>query len=315
MATVDELARDVLASIDTDTNAIAVAKWIDNRYREMVSRVKFRHLRQVGELYLPGVIDTGTLSISRGSTAVTGVASTFQTDMGATAQQYYFLRARTAWYRIASVASELSLTLNTNFAEDDVAAGSYHIAKRYHALSSSARWMGEFYHTRLRKSLNLISLDELDIIVPGRTLVGNIPHYVAQVGVDTSNYLMVEIYPPPEESEIIHYIYWALPSTLAISSIIPPVIEPYTLKEGVLIDLYRYEKAAALRKGNVEQAAVWRNEEKTQLGIWERAIKDAIRTSRGADDITFILEMWRGGAQRRGDQRTARDYVYDNWSR
>ena len=313
MTTVDEVVRDALASIDTEANAIAAAKWLDNRYKEMVSRVKFRHLRQVGELSLPAVIDTGTVSVDRGLTAVTGVTTTFQTDMGAGVQEYYYFRTNNAWYKIASVTNELGLVLASAFAEDDVAAGTYTIVKRHHPLASDARWVGDFYHTRLRQKLRSIGLDEMDMLYPGRSLVGNIPHYVAQVGVNTSGYLKYEIYPPPLESELIHYVYWTLPPSLTISSTIPSVIDPYTLKEGLLIDLYRYEKSVAIRKGNVNQAGIWRNDEKAQNTIWEKVIKDAIRTSRGSDDITFILEMF--GSSHRSDQRTARDYVLDNWNR
>jgi hypothetical protein len=148
---------------------------------------------------------------------------------------------------------------------------------------------------------------------PGRTLVGNIPTHVAQVGTDSSNNLIYEIYPPPEESEIIHYIYWNLPSTLTANSTIPAVIDPYTLKEGVLIDLYRYEKAAARRNLQIEAANSWSNDEARQRTIWKKVIKDAIRTSRGSDDITFILTMFRTSQGRRRDQRTAHDYVFDNY--
>lgn len=315
MATVDELARDVLAAIATDANALAVAKWIDNRYKEMVSKVKFRHLRQVGELSIPGAYKTGTISAVRGSAAIVGVATQFATDITIATHQYYYFRTRSAWYKIAAVVGELNLTLNSIFAEDDIAGGSYVIAKRHHSLISTARWIGDFYHTRLRKKLLNVSLDELNIADPGRSLAGNIPRCVAQIGVDTNNNLMVEIYPSPNVSEMINYIYWMLPTTLSIDSTIPPVIDTYTLKEGVLIDLYRFEKAVALRKGNVEQAVVWRNEEKAQYGIWDKAIKDAIRTSRGADDITIILDYFNARGSGGGEQRTARDYVYDNWTR
>ena len=314
MATVDELARDVIASIATDANAIAAAKWIDNRYKEMVARVKFRHLRQVGELYIPGVFDTGTLAATRGSTAITGDSTQFETDISSGDQEYYYIRAASAWYEVASIESDTALTLASNFAEDDETEASYDLVKRYHSLGSTARWVGDFYFTRLRRTLADISLNELNILFPGRTLAGHIPSHVAQIGVDSDGYLMYEVYPPPVDSELINYIYWTLPTTLAITSTIPPVIDPYTLKEGVLIDLYRYEKSVALRKGNVEQAAVWRNDEKAQGVIWDKAMKEAIRTSRGSDDITLILEMFRGVPFGQGEQRTARDYVYDNWN-
>jgi hypothetical protein len=124
---------------------------------------------------------------------------------------------------------------------------------------------------------------------------------------------MYEIYPPPETSELIHYIYWNLPTALTPTSTIPPVIDPYTLKEGVLIDLYRYEKAAARRSLQIEAANSWSNDEARQRTIWKKVIKDAIRTSRGSDDISFILTMFRTNQGRRRDQRTAYDYVYDNY--
>ena len=314
MATVDELARDVIASIATDANAIAAAKWIDNRYKEMVARVKFRHLRQVGELYIPGVFDTGTLAATRGSTAITGDSTQFETDISSGDQEYYYIRAASAWYEVASIESDTALTLASNFAEDDETEASYDLVKRYHSLGSTARWVGDFYFTRLRRTLADISLNELNILFPGRTLAGHIPSHVAQIGVDSDGYLMYEVYPPPVDSELINYIYWKLPTALAITSTIPPVIDPYTLKEGVLIDLYRYEKSVALRKGNVEQAGVWRNDEKAQNVIWDKVMKDAIRTSRGSDDITLILEMFRGVPFGQGEQRTARDYVHDNWN-
>lgn len=315
MATVDEVVRDALAAINTDAGAVAGAKWLDNRYKELVSRVKFRHLRQVGELSLPAKITTGTVSATRGSTSVTGVATTFETEVGSGTQDDYFFQTNSAWYRIDSITDETNLVLDSAFAEDDVSTGSYKIVKRYHSLASNARWMGDFYHTRLRQLLGSVSLAELDIIAPGRALAGNIPYRVAQVGVDSDGVPQVEIYPPPNESELINYIYWSLPTALLLASTIPPVIDAHVLKEGVLIDLYRYEKASELRKGNVEAAGVWRNEEKTQITYWNRFIKDAIRTSRGADDISLILEMWHGAPSRRFDQRTAHEYVYDNWSR
>lgn len=313
MATVEEIARDVLASHATDANAALVARWMNNRYRELVSKVKFRHLRNVGELSLPAVINTGTITVTRGSTAVAGAATTFETEVGSGTQEHYYFRTRTAWYRIASITDETNLVLESAFAEDDVSAGSYYIVKRTHSIATDGRWVGDFYHTRLRRRLSLVSLDELDALAPGRTLVAHYPLYIAQIGVDSSGYGKYEIYAPPANSEIINYIYWKIPSSLTLSTTFPLVIDPYVIKEGVLVDLYRYNMSIEAKKGNVEVAALWRNESRTQDTTWKRAIKDAIRTSRGADDISIILDMRHGLAHRSADQRTARDYVYDNW--
>ena len=127
MPTVDELARDVLAALDTDAKAIAVAKWIDNRYKELVARVRFRHLRQIGELSLPSVYNTGTISATRGSASITGSSTQFVTDIGSGDQEYYQLRVNQTWYNISSVEGEEALTLESAFAEDSVSTASYSI--------------------------------------------------------------------------------------------------------------------------------------------------------------------------------------------
>ena len=37
MATVEEVARDLVGSIASDAGALIAAKWIDNRYQELAS--------------------------------------------------------------------------------------------------------------------------------------------------------------------------------------------------------------------------------------------------------------------------------------
>lgn len=314
MTTVIELARDILASIATDTNAAGVAKWIDNRYKELVSQVRFRHLRKVGELTLPAPVTNGTIAATRDSTTITGISTTFTSSVGSGDQEYFYFRSNSTWYKIESIESDTSLTLSSPFSEDSTTSSSYTIVKRHHPLASDARWTGDFFHSRLSHQLELISLEELNSYAPRRPLTSSTPFYVSQIGTNSSGLLLYEIYPTPATTELINYIYWTLPTTLLLSTTIPQVIDPYVLKEGVLIDLYRYEKSRAIRAGNIEEAMVWRNDEKAQDGVWKKAIKDAIRTSRGADDISLILDMFHGSSSRTTyDQRTARDYIYDNW--
>lgn len=308
MATPEEVARDLLGSIATDAGLPLAVKWISNRYAQLVNRVRFKHLRKVGELSLPDVVDTGTVTTTRDSTAVSGDSTTFETDVASDVDKH-FLRASSAWYRLSSVTDETNLVLASGFAEDAVTDGAYKIVQRHHALNTSARWIGSFVHTRLRRPIDLISPEELDIIAPGRVHIG-LPLLVAQKGFDVTNGLMiVEVYPPPEESEILHYVYWELPSTLSITSTIPEVIDPFVLKEGAYIDACRFEMSMSLRKGNIEQAAVWRNESRAQETKWKTIMMDAVRADRGADDISFILQLARGKPGEARDYRTAHDIV------
>lgn len=318
MATsVDEIIRDVIGSVETEVGSPLVARWINNRYQELVSRVRFRHLRRIGELSLPAVVSSGSVSATRGSTTITPDATAqaaLNTSPGAGTHEYWYVRVNSVWYKIASIgAGGSSITLATAYAEDTVADASYRVVKRYHALDATVRWFGDFVFERLRYPLENLNLDELNMLYPSRILTGHYPTHVVHVGVDTSGNQMVEIYPPPETTEMIKYVYWRTPVALTFTSDIPLVIEPKVLKEGSLVDLYRYEKSRQINRGNVEAAAIYANEEAKQRRIWEQNIKDAIRTSRAADDITFLLTMNRGMANRTSDQRTARDYVLDNW--
>jgi hypothetical protein len=314
MATVEEIARDLLGSLATSAGAPLAAKWIDNRYQELVAKVKFKHLREIGELSVPAVVDSGTASATRGSTTVTGSGTSWTTDIGSGAQEYWYIKVGSAWYKIASVGGDTSITLATAYAEDDASDNSYAAVKRHLPLDSNARWIGDFVHTRLRNKLDgPLSYEEMNRRYPGRKLTGSYPEAVALVGTDSNNTLMVEVYPPPDKSEIIHYVFWNLPTALSFGSTIPPQIDPHILREGALIDLYRYEMAQALRLGRVDTAGFWRNESRTQMTKWERYIQDAKRADRGADDASFILErvgrkMWVD------EQRTARDIVLDRWT-
>lgn len=316
MATVGDLAREVVGALGggpTEDSYALVLQWINRRYREMVGTVKFRQLRSVGEIQIPASYDTGTAVATRDSTTVTGTGTAWQTLMGAGSQEYYWIRLSNAWYQISSVSSETSLTLSTNYSEDTVStAQAYTIVKKHIALPSSVRWLGTFMHDRLNAVLGEpISLMELNYIAPARHLVSAYPTIVSQVGTDSSNNVMIETYPYCEDSEILRYVYWNIPTDLTITSTIPPQIELHMLKEGVLIDLMRWKAAKAADEMDIERAAYWRNEYRAQAPVWQKYMRDASATDRAVDDVSFMLQ-WKNTVSPMSDIRTARDYIYYN---
>lgn len=313
MATAEEVVRDLVGSVASDVGHMVALRWLDHRYRQLISRAKFRQLRKVGEVQIPATYDTGTVAVTRDATAVTGSSTEWATTPGAGAQTDYYIKIVSAWYKVSTVGGDTSITLATNFSEDTVTAASYSLVKRTHSLDSSARWLGDFMHTRLRTKLKTMHLDELNREAPGRILTDSYPLAVADHGVDSSNVRQVEFYPYSNESEIVHYIYWDIPDALTMTTTIPKQIDGYILKEGALIDMYRYLKAKAYKDGKVDEGNSWRNDEHVQETKWERRIQEAIMADRGIDDISLILE-WTGGSIRAGDIRNAHDYVLQNWS-
>lgn len=328
MATVEELVRSIKGSLPLkDLGGPVVAKWIDERYKEMVSKVRFKHLRTVGELSLLAYYNTGTAAVDRGSKVVTGYddgdgdGTAWATTPTTSPYEFWYFRNRTAWYNISTVTDDDTIGLASNYAEASaeqdattLLAVPYTIVQRYYPLASDARWLGSFVHTRTRRPLNVETPETMDYIAPGRIHIGGYPSHVSLMGKDATNgYLMIEVYPPPATSEIISYIYWTLPSALVMATTIPLQIDDHMLKEGAMVDVYKWAKITSIEKGNVEAAGFYGNWEERQRTQWKLAIKDAQRTDRGVDDTTLILQLGKGGSLS-GAVRTARDHIVAGWT-
>lgn len=310
MATLDDVARQVLAAVDTAAGHLLVAQWVGDRYRQMASRARFRHLRTVGELALPATITAGTVTTTQGARAVVGdataAAAWSPTIIG------WSLRVDVAWYEVTGVLGT-TLTLATPIAESGAAGASYTLAKRWHALAADARWLGDVVHMRRHARLPNVSLAELDARDPARRYTSTLPAVWAEVAVNAEGARTLEVYPYVTAPEVLHYVYWAAPPVLDLESLVPPSIEPRVLVEGALIDVFRWEAARAMRAGNLEAAAYWRNESRAQATSWERDILEAIRTDLGVDDVSFVLESSRA-TPGVGDIRTAEDDVLARWT-
>ena len=70
---------------------------------------------------------------------------------------------------------------------------------------------------------------------------------------------------------------------------IPTEVDAYVLKEGALIDAFRYRMSQEANANRIEAAGFWRNESRAQETKWEQYIMEAARTDRGVDDVTFML--------------------------
>ena len=325
MATVEELVKESLATMSSEVSYLLAVKWLNDRYKELVSRVRFNHLRRIGEFRTAAAIDDGTITATRGSTAIVGAATTWNVDpavFATTVQPYWAFKAGVAWYEVDAVVGALSLTLSTEYSETTEAAGSsYKLVKRYHPLATNARWLGSFVHPRLGIPLGEpISQQELDSIDARRTLVGSLPSYVSLIGTtktgntDGVGRLLVELYPYSTEAELIKYVYWDIPSAFDITDTIPPQIDGYILKDGLYVDYCKYMMAKRENEGKLEHTTFWRNESHAARTVWEGKINQAVRADRAVDDTTFILER-DSGRYRPSDISTARGHWLAGYTR
>src|SRR5882724_3912983 len=150
MDSVQEVARSVLADVATDAGHVLAAQWVVERYVELVSKVRYRHLRSVGEVVVPATVLAGTVTLTQGSKVVTpdATALTAWSALPITALIGRSLRAQdNEWFLIDDVVGG-TLLLHTPRVEASVVGSGYQIAARQVALDPSARWLGDMVHMR-----------------------------------------------------------------------------------------------------------------------------------------------------------------------
>ena len=294
MSTLESCARQVVAAIDTDAGYLLAAQWVNNRFAQIATRVRLRSLRGVGLVTVPAPIIAGTATFTRDSVYVTGDATAtaaWTTDLA----NGFWIRTRNVWYEILDlevIAGVGRLTLAAPFGEDSI-AGAYTIYQRFVPLRSDVQSLGKsFLNLRRRTPIDYRTMEEVNLMDPSRRFVrGWGPIVCCEAPLSPAGVRRVEFYPEPNTSETYGYMYWRKPTELALTDELPYFIPSYVLREGALIDLYRFMASKAANKGQVEVAGYWRNEARAQETKWDADHwREAVMSDRAEDESTFILK-------------------------
>jgi hypothetical protein len=292
VATVQDTVRSTLTELHANADILAGVTWLSERFAELVQGTRLTALRRSGSLVVPAALQTGTVTLTRGSDLVTG-DSDAQTAWAAvqTALVGRWFQTRTAWYEIAEVTgtSAPALRLRSVFAEDDVSATAYTIVQRYAALDPEARSLGQFVLPRWRLPISVCSPFVLDRAAPDRRALYIGPRYVAEVSEGLDATKQVELWPYSTTTELVTYTFWKKPPAFDLDDPIPGVIDSGDLKQGLLINVMRHKQAMAADAGEMERAAFWRNEARAQETRWEMVKRRAREADSGVDDIGFLL--------------------------
>lgn len=230
MATIEEIAKEVIASVNSDAGYLLAVKWANSRYQQLVSRARFRHLRE-----------TGTIDISAGGST---------------------------WDCPADL-----------------------------------RWFGTVVYdsdgSTLTRVVQRVTIEELDDWYPTRATASGGPRVYAEKGLNAgATAKQVEVYPtcPIAAGALLRLVYWEEPTALTLTSSLPFGIDDYIIREGILVDVMRWEAARSTRNGERDNALMWADRTKEQEMRWEMAILEAIRADRGdSDDLMLIEQKMRTG--------------------
>lgn len=314
MATLESIAAQTVAAIGSEIGYPIVAEWVRSRYQQLATRVKLKHLRQLGQVNIPPAITGTGATATRDSATIFLTAAPGSTSNAGSALVGRFIRLAVVWYEILDyrfdVAGNHIITIKTPFAESTVTAGAYTIVSRYVPVDPRAAYLGtSWVHARRRRPLARTTMDKLNLMAPYRPLVGSAgPQWVAE-GPEIGGVKTIEVYPYPSLSEALFYVYWQDVPEISLTEELSSRIKAYALKEGALIDCYRYKMAQAIEKQLYESAGFYRNEMRAQETKWEDYLGELIQSDQGEEDGQFILKML-GGSSNLSEIRTARDHVW-----
>jgi hypothetical protein len=300
---VDDVARSTLSAVGSNAGQLLAIKWTSDRYRQLSNRGNLRALRRVAQITIPasiesggtdGAVDGGLATFTRDSDIVTGNATAVATwsSLGQDIVGRY-IRYRRVWYKVVNVepvGADVQLRLENTVAEPDSTDTAYKLVQRHTKMPDDARRFGRFVQQRLWRPLSLVSLSELDLMYPERLfVVGTGPELCAEIGIGEDGRRLMEFYPYPHRAEAILFTYYIKSPDLVPGMQMPDEADVEAVKQGVLIDVYRFEMAKALRDNKVEVAAVWRNELRAQEKTWEDRLQELMRVDRSNDDINTLL--------------------------
>jgi len=283
MPTFEELARRAQGLTSMPVPMPLAVQWASDRVHELMGTRRVAILKRNLELSIPAPMGVGTsipvpglVTATRGSDRVIGdaAARAAWSTLSATFPQGWFLRPRAAWYRVAGRTST-AIVLESPFAEQDVTLASYNLVQRYHPLPENVYQLdeGSFVLARIGLPLSFLSETELTQNYPHRwgifTGGMSIPRMVCEVEPGPGDIRQLEVYPYPNQSEMITYAAYILREDFGYADALPLGLEVQHILPGLMADFYSWAAAQADLPPDQKQLAL--NEKARSLTRWERA--------------------------------------------
>lgn len=316
MPTFEELARRAQGLTNLTPPMPLAVQWASDRVHELLGKRRVAIYKRNLELSIPGPITSGTVTITREARALVGnaAAQTAWDALDASFPESWFVRPRAAWYRIAGRVGT-SIMLESAYAEENVSAVSYTLAKHYHALPTSVYQVDEasFVLSRLGQPLEFLSETTLTLRYPNRWGIYfggmSLPHSLCEVEPAASGARQLEIYPYPNQSEMVTYAAYVDPPPFTYASSLPPGLDIHHMLPGLMADFYAWG-AEGVQDAQVKSMML--NEKARCLTRFESAKEQALQHLESSRTTAFILLNPKGRGWSPGG---IKDAFAEVWSR
>lgn len=208
--------------------------WITDRYTAILEKLDWQRSEIQGVLQTVAPYEVGTVSLTNGSSAVTGTGTTFTSAM--TGRQFC-VAGRSEVYEFTYVSGTTG-TLDRTYEGDTNAEAAYSIEQAVYTMPSEARLVNAIIPFDMDKPLDRKSRGE----VTARIAATGTPQEWALYMDTTGNLLQVILWPTPDEvtsfrlSYAIEAATWSSASPTRL-----PWVRPTAIVEGVLANSARHK--------------------------------------------------------------------------
>lgn len=174
---------------------------IPAEHEEILDAYSWSARKTESTITLTATYSTGTVSGSSGSTTLTGSSTVWTSGM---ASRWIRIGSDTFYFKISSVASATSLTLETALTDDVDSGTSYTIFQHVYSLPSDFE---RVLSLTSDVKMNEWQQQDIDRIDPYRSATASRPYIYSIRGLNSSNYYDVEVWPVPSSASILRLDY------------------------------------------------------------------------------------------------------------
>ena len=213
-------------------------EFVNTAYSRALAYSEWSALRKESEFVIADTYDTGTVTVTQGSTAVTGSGTTFTAAM---VGRQFIVEGIAPFYTVATAPTSTSLTLDREFGGTTAAGASYDIVQVYQDVPSDFDAFLSIVdienNWQVRRDVTQEMLDRWD----ARRSVTTTPRVLAPAAYDSSGAARYELWPRSLAAKTLPFRYRrkvSLMSASADSPIFP--IRGDVLRNGALAELAKW---------------------------------------------------------------------------
>lgn len=188
------------------TKRAALAAIINNKYQEICLGRDWRWLHASYDFSFDAPYQTGTATIDNGSYTLTGVGTAF--DANILPKDLFFFNESSVTYRVASVESPTSLTLETPFAEDSITTDSgFTIARVQYKLPKETDYV-KILTLDFKNKLVPLGPEDFRTVQNRQPTLAYWPRFYSNIRRETDDdATYIEVYPAPDKDYNAHIDY------------------------------------------------------------------------------------------------------------